>query len=84
MVVQSIPPALVPGRTYIYVSIGGLSSGRGNVDNWGAIPSVMMPLVDTLIAEDIDVVDNDIGIDYYVGLVRHVLHGHEFEQDVPS
>lgn len=38
----------------------------------------------TLIAEDIDILDIDIGIDYYVGLVRHMLHGYEFEQDVPS
>ena len=38
----------------------------------------------TLIAEDIDILDNDIGLDYYIGLVRYVHHGHEFEQDVPS
>jgi hypothetical protein len=41
-----------------------------------------MPPDDTLIAEDIDILDIDIGIDYYVGLVRHVLNWHEFEQDV--
>jgi hypothetical protein len=49
---------------------------------WGVIPSI--PLDVTFIAEDIEFLDNDIGLDYYVGLVRYVLNGHEFEQDVPS
>jgi hypothetical protein len=49
----------------------------------GVIPSGLLMLV-TLIAEDIDILDIDIGIDYYVGMVRHVLYGHEFEQDIQS
>lgn len=35
-----------------------------------------------LIAEDVDFLDIDYGIDYYVSLVSHVLNGHEFEQNV--
>jgi hypothetical protein len=37
-----------------------------------------------LVAEDIDIhfLDIDIGIDCYVSLVRHMLNGHEFEQDI--
>lgn len=31
---------------------------------------------------DLDILDIDIGIDHYVGLVRHVLNRHEPEQDV--
>jgi len=38
----------------------------------------------TLIAENIDILDIDIGIDDYVVLIRYVFHGHEFEQNVPS
>jgi hypothetical protein len=32
---------------------------------------------------DFDIINFDIAFDSYVGLVRHVLNGHEFEQDVP-
>jgi hypothetical protein len=71
-----------------FTFLGGRASDR-DINNITStigrvIPSTPPGDVTHIIAEDIDLIEIDIGIDDYVGLVRHVFNGHEFEQDVQS
>lgn len=61
--------------------MGKRASGR-EINNITFTIRRVIPSI-TLIAEDIDILCIDIGIDPCVGLVNHMINWHEFEQDVP-
>jgi hypothetical protein len=66
----------IGSKPHVHSRLGEWASGR-EINNITftirrVIPSI--PLEDTLIAEDFDILGIDIGIDHYVGLVRYTLN----------
>lgn len=78
-------PKSYHGYWFQAARLGDRASGR-EINNTTFTIGRVIPLIppdDSLIVEDINIACLDIGIDHYVGLVRHMLNWREFEQDVP-